>query len=89
MWETWSDTLAAILSFVSLTIGVGLAIWTPIFLCIKYDKLMDTKFENKFGALYENIKPNNAKSVAYSVVFLFRRVSLCVTILFLDSRPQG
>jgi len=50
---------------------------------------MDKDFEDRFGALYDGVKPNNAKSVSFYFLFIVRRIILCMTILYMDKRPSG
>jgi len=88
-WDTSSDYLASICSFISIAVVVFLVHWAPMFLWMKYDELMEKKFENKYGALYEGIKPNNIYSVRYIVYFILIRFLLSLIVIFLDQFPNA
>ena len=44
-------------------------------------------FQGKFGSLYEEINPKSKNALLYNVIFMFRRLIIAITALFLQSTP--
>lgn len=57
-----------------------------IILLVNFKKMNDPSFQNKFGAVYENIDPNAGKLVILEpITFLVRRLALCAIVVYTDT----
>ena len=52
-----------------------------------YTQLTNEEFINKYGAPYEGLDPIKRSSIAYSVIFILRRLGFSATCLLLYNYP--
>lgn len=72
-------TIAVILT----VLLAGLPFFISIFYCKNFIKLEDEEFREKYGAPYEGLDTEKRRSIAYSVIFILRRMFFSATCLLL------
>ena len=81
--DHWGDILNIVLAtvgficvFILLPHSI-IKIWNK-----RWDELENDDFKNKYGALYEGLRPNGRLIAKYHAVYMFRRISFVSTGLF-------
>lgn len=59
-----------------------------IVLVLSTEQLQSKKISNRIGALYDSFKLDSKMEVGYNLIFLWRRISLCLVSLFLQDRSS-
>ena len=62
---------------------VGLPFFIPIFYCKNFSKLEDEEFRKKYDAPYDGLDTRKRSSIAYTVIFIIRRLCFSATCLLL------
>jgi hypothetical protein len=52
-----------------------------------YEKLTDDNFQERFGALFKDLVLKKRSTLAYTTVFLVRRLVLALAIAFMKGAP--
>jgi len=66
---------------------IFLPIAVLFFISSNIDRLTSKKFKVKFGSLYSDFKIYDIKARSFISIFLFRRLILALTIIFLSEYP--
>ena len=78
------EKISVIISWFSI---VSCLFFVPAGLCYIIDQdqatLEDKEFEESFGSVYEDIKPNSGYTRSYMLFFVLRRFLFCCTAFFL------
>lgn len=59
--------------FFSATVFIILPIFVLVFYCLKFDKLSDKDFNDKYGAIYDSLKTKKRSILFFPIFFLIRR----------------
>ena len=68
----------------SLLMVIGFQIYILI---IPIEKLYTNKMKRKFGYLFNNFKPGEKVTLWYYLIFIFRRIALCLIFLRMQGYP--
>jgi len=50
---------------------------------LRFKELPDPSFQQTYGSVYEGLKPTKRSSLAFPILFVFRRMILAITCLYL------
>ena len=78
---TW---YTVVYSFTALLIVITFSIFIPM---MSNEKLESRKMKSKFGHLYETLKPQSKMALSYYLIFIARRMILCVIFLLMQETP--
>ena len=84
---TKANSFFEFLDYIMTVFITFLLISLPIFIVVFYrkyfHKLGQTKFQDRWGSVYEGMKHTNKSILAYYVIFMVRRMILAATILYI------
>ena len=75
----WDTTFYMVNNISCFVLGFALMIFpvfVVIFYCRNFAKWTETSFEEKYGAIFEGLRKDRRSSLAYPIIFVFRRMVL-------------
>ena len=78
---TW---YTVVYSFIALLLVIAFSIFVPM---MSKEKLESRSFKNKFGHLYDTLKPQSQMALSYYLIFIARRIILCSIFMLMQETP--
>ena len=77
----WDSTFYMVNNISSIVLGCALMIF-PVFVvvlyCKSFAKWTEESFEERYGAIFEGLRKDRRSSLAYPIIFVFRRMVLVI-----------
>lgn len=86
-FATTEEKFASGYAIASFSLTALLAIFIPVYLYCKRDKLADPEFNGKCGSLILRMNPDRTGIVLFQTFFLVRRLILSILIVFYADKP--
>jgi len=73
--------------FFSATVFLVLPLFVLLFYCLKFDRLSEKAFNDKYGAVYDSLKTNKRSILFFPMFFLVRRFVFILMAFQLSDEP--
>ena len=74
--------------FSSLLLFIVLPLFVIVFYCIRFKKLGDKDFKDKYGAVYDSLRTDRRSILFFPFFFLLRRYNFTLMAFWLSDRPS-